>query len=149
MAREIGQKWKVHDYTAVADRTPQDGELFCIRHPNAPDVTVPLIGNGIATIATLWANKQKGSSQGPDTTIFSKHFNNQTFDGDINAIEMKFSETVSIVSFWGYANQIATGSVGQSFVILDPVSYPLLQRFKGQVDQFAIGYNSGTGDFKY
>jgi len=147
MAREIGQKWKVHAYTSVADKVPQDGEMMCVRHPNDPEVTIPLMGNGIATVAKLYAGR-KGDG-GPTTTVFSKTFNNQTFDGEVNAVEMKFGETVSAVSFWGYASQIAVGSVGQSFVILDPVSYPLLQRFKGQVDQFAIGYNSGTGDFKY
>jgi len=104
------------------------------QYPNDP-VVIESTGSGI-------------SSQ-PTTSSFAQTFSNATFDGEVNAIEMRFNTAESIVSFWGYATQTATGTTRQAFVILDPAIYPLLQRFQGQVDQFAIGYNSGTGDFKY
>jgi len=81
--------------------------------------------------------------------VFNQPFSNATFDGEVNAIDVKLTANVTIVSFWGYANQNADGTPGQDFMILDPVSYPLLERFVGEVDQFAIGYNSASNDFKY
>jgi len=52
--RIIGQKWKVHNFQTVAERVPQDGELMCVRHPDQPDTTVPLMGNGKSDIAALY-----------------------------------------------------------------------------------------------
>jgi hypothetical protein len=83
------------------------------------------------------------------STLFQQSFSNATFSGEFDAIELKISDTCSVVSFWGYANQNAGGSSGQSFVLVSPSQYQLLSRFVGQVDQFAIGYNAGTNDFKY
>ena len=71
-------------------------------------------------------------------------FSNSTFSGSINAIEMVVSDTCSIVSFWGNAQINAAGTSGKAFQILDPTTYPLLQRFVGQVDQAAIGIDAQT-----
>jgi len=79
----------------------------------------------------------------------SNAFSNATFSGQVDAIEVKFDDSFSAVSFWGYANQNASGTSGQSFFIWDAATFPLFARFIGQVDQFAIGYNAATNDFKY
>jgi len=50
----IGQKWKVHDFETVAGKIPHDGEMMCIRHPDNPNVTVPLMGNGRWNVAALY-----------------------------------------------------------------------------------------------
>ena len=92
---------------------------------------------------------QESGSANTSTNIFNQPFGNATFSGEINAIDVKLDENVTIVSFWGNANQNATRSAGQDFVILTPLEYNLLGRFVEQVDQFAIGYNAATNDFKY
>ncbi|MCL2575735.1 MAG: hypothetical protein FWE33_04805 [Defluviitaleaceae bacterium] len=82
-------------------------------------------------------------------SVFNQAFSNATFDGEVNAIDVALNDNITIVSFWGFANQNAAGTAGQDFIVLDPTTYQLLNRFVGQVDQFAIGYNAATNDFKY
>jgi len=81
------------------------------------------------------------------SNYFNQAFSNATYDGVINAIDYELAQNDSIVSFWGYANQNAVGTTGESNVILDPVTYPLFDRFIDQVDQWARGYNTNTGAF--
>jgi len=92
---------------------------------------------------------EKGDPANLTTELFEQTFSNATFDGQVNAISVDLSADVTMVSFWGYANQNATGTSGQSFQILDPATYPLLERFVGQVDQMSYGYNANIGTFSY
>ncbi|MCL2194858.1 MAG: hypothetical protein FWB76_02795 [Oscillospiraceae bacterium] len=102
-------------------------------------------------IALLDANSQLTHDQMPDfpTNVYDYTFNNATFSGEAHAFEVQLSDKASLVSFWGSATQNATGTAGESFVILSPQDFTLLERFVGQVDQFALGYNPTTNDFKY
>jgi hypothetical protein len=90
-----------------------------------------------------------GGGGGGEADVFSQTFTNATFSGEVNAIAVPLRKDITIVSFWGFALQNATGTPAQEFSLLDPATYPLLERFVGQVDQFAIGYNAATNDFKY
>jgi len=80
-------------------------------------------------------------------SVFNQPFANATFDGTVNAIAVDINDSITIVSFWGSATQNSAGSAGESFVVLDPTTYTLLQRFVGQVDQWARGYNANVGAF--
>jgi len=84
------------------------------------------------------------------SNYFTQNFTTDgTFTGVFNSIELRVSETCSIVSFWGSFNQQSAGTPGASNVCVSPTQFPLLSRFIGQVDQFAVGYNAATNDFKY
>jgi len=78
---------------------------------------------------------------------YHKSFTNATFSGEVWIKEFTHNTDVASVSIWGYATETAIGTTGQAFAILDPTAYPLLQRFIDQVDQWARGYNSNTGQF--
>jgi hypothetical protein len=80
-----------------------------------------------------------------DVQVFP--YDDANWSGTLNAFEAALNEDVSIVSFWGDFTELAVVPTGQSTMILDPAIYPLLQRFVGQVDQWAMGYNNNTGDF--
>ena len=99
----------------------------------------------------LWhaQTSSQGSINPASVTVYDKTFTNATFNGDVNTIAVKLTDTVTMVSFWGFAQQNATGTMGQDFQILAPVDYPLLERFIGQVDQMSYGYNSNVGNFSY
>ncbi|MCL2856198.1 MAG: hypothetical protein FWE19_00540 [Oscillospiraceae bacterium] len=105
-------------------------------------------------ITALWQLENKlenivNSMPPMSSSVYNKPFSNATFSGDVNAIAVKLNASITVVSFWGFAVQNTAGSSGQDFIILDPAEYPLIGRFVGQVDQFAIGYNAATNDFKY
>jgi len=90
-----------------------------------------------------------GSVSQPQWDSRTFAFNGPTFSGEVNALSVKLTPAITLVSFWGFALQNATGTTGQSYTILSPATYPLLDRFIGQVDQMAYGYNANIGSFSY
>jgi hypothetical protein len=92
-----------------------------------------------------------GGSSGDISIVLSEvetfAFTRPNHTGEISTFEVRLTDDVSIVSFWGYANQNAIGTGGTASLLLSPAQYPLLSRFVGQVDQIAIAYNSNTGNF--
>jgi len=81
------------------------------------------------------------------TDVRTFPYSDGNWSGTLNAFEVVINANCSIVSFWGSFTELAVVPTGQSTTILSPTSYPLLQRFVGQVDQWARGYNNNTGNF--
>jgi hypothetical protein len=81
------------------------------------------------------------------TDVQTFPYSDGNWSGTLNAFEVVINANCSIVSFWGSFTELAVVPTGQSTTILSPASYPLLQRFVGQVDQWARGYNNNTGNF--
>jgi len=76
--------------------------------------------------------------------FLGRTFSNATFSGTINVIEMAISDTCSVISCWGNATKNSAGTSGQAFPVLDSITYPLWQRFIGQVDQWGVGIDAQT-----
>ena len=102
-------------------------------------------------ITALWVAENNLENKVNANILVAKHyhkaFTNATFSGEVWIKEFTHNPDVASVSIWGYATETAVGTTGQAFAILDPTTYPLLQRFIDQVDQWARGYNSSTGVF--
>jgi hypothetical protein len=134
-----------------------DNTLDIARLPRTPRIAAGSLARVLETgdvleFKTSRSWEKLGTTGGgtPITTNeFSQAFSNATFSGGINSIEVRLNGTTSMVSFWGFVNQDTAGVVGASNVMLSPDNYPLLTRFIGQVDQFAMGYNSNIGSFSY
>ena len=104
-----------------------------------------------AQITALWQAENTLENKVNANILIAKHyhkaFTNATFSGEVWIKEFTHNPDVASVSIWGYATETAVGTTGQAFAILDPSTYPLLNRFIDQVDQWARGYNSSTGVF--
>jgi hypothetical protein len=98
---------------------------------------------------SVWDGNPAGGTSEPRINVTTRAFSNTTYSGEIRAIAIEHSTSFTAVAFTGHAIQNAVGTPAQDFVMVDPADFPLLERFIGQVDQHAIGYNANTGRFDY
>lgn len=83
------------------------------------------------------------------TDVQSFPYSDSNWSGTVSAFEAALDATTSIVSFWGDFTELQVVPTGNATQVLSPAQYPLLARFVGQVDQFAMGYNASAGSFAY